>query len=155
MAGVVTFRFADRKGEKSSVAFNTDDITNATLDGIEALIGALTTALQGVTLGNINTRSLKASETVVEAGNPTVAAAQRECKWRLQLADSVTGELLYREIPTADLTNDALFTSGGDSANMSNAAWVSLKSAIDGNFNSPKTGNSLLLLGAEFVGRNL
>lgn len=155
MPGEVGFTFADFSGEKSTVAFETDDITSANIDAVAALNGALTTALQGVTAGNINKRRFLADDTVVTAGNPASAIAQRELKWLLNLADSVTGEIIHREVPTPDISDATLLIAGTDQADMADAAWVSLKSAIDGNYNNPKTGNSLLLLGATLVGRNL
>lgn len=155
MPGKVSFSFSDFSGEKSNVSFETDDITSANIDTVASLNGALTTALQGVTLGNINKRTFFADDAVVEAGNPPEGAAQREMKWRVELADSVTGERIYREIPTADISITALLVAGTDLADMAHAAWVSLKGAIDGNYNNPKTGNSLLVIGARLVGRNL
>lgn len=156
MAGQVVFTFRDAAGQKSTVSFDTDDVTGANIATIQSLYGALTTALQGVTVGNINSRRFLAAVDTPAAGIPSDLMARREIKWELRLADSVTGDILYREVPTPDIsTASALVIAGTEEADMSASEWVSLKSAIDGNYNNPATGNSLLLLGARLVGRNL
>jgi len=155
MPGSVGFTFQDFSGEKSTVAFETDDVNAGNIAAISSLNGALTTALQGITAGNINKRRFLADDAVVTAGAPGSAIAQRELKWLLNLVDSVTGEVIHREVPTADVSDTTLLVAGTDLADMADAAWVSMASAIDGNYNNPKTGNSLTLTGARLVGRNL
>lgn len=154
MPGSLKFTFQDYSREKSNITFYTDDVTNANLDTIDTLSSALKSAIDGVTLGNINKRVLNAIDAVEDPGPSTDPLSGREAKWRLILQDSVTGEQFFPEIPCADFSGTKLQTNS-DQANLSDAAWVSLKGAIDGNYNSPNTGNSLLLIGATRVGRNL
>lgn len=152
MAGKITYKFKDHSGESSYFNLTTDDITGANYDSVDTLNGALLTALGGVTVGRVANETFLGEATdngQAAASNPL---AMRELKWRLTLVDSVTGETLYRELPTPDVT---LVVANTDMADMADAAWVSLKSAIDGNYNNPETGNSLLLTGAQIVGRNL
>lgn len=152
MPGKVSFKFKDHSGESSTFSLSTDDITALNLEAVEALRAALKTALEGVTVGRIANETMLAvaiDNGQAPAGN---ALAVRELKWLLMLNDSVTGELLHRELATPDLTKVQANT---DFANMSDAAWISLKGAIDGNYNNPETGNSLILTGARLVGRNI
>lgn len=154
MPGEVQIQFRDYSDESSHTSFETDDITAANIDTVETLAASLITAIQGVVAGSVRSRRTVLDTTIVDAGLPATAVAQREVRWRLELADSVTGERIYRELATANLADIDLFAANSDDANMSDAAWVSLKSAIDGNYNNPKTGNSILLIGATLVGRN-
>lgn len=153
--GYAAYTFADYSGEKSNCSFDFGPINAGTHDAIVALIGALTTALGGVTLGNINKEAIFLSDQVIDAGNPASPVAQRELKWRLKLVDSVTGLAIFREVPTADISDVDLLVAGSDLANLSDAAWVSVKSAIDGNVKHPVSGNGVLLTEARLVGRNL
>lgn len=152
MAGKVTFKFKDYAGQTSSFQLTTDDVTAGNLATIQSQMGALQTAVEGVSRGRIANEVLLANDTDNGQAPASDPLARRENKWLLRLSDSVTGEILLRELPTADLT---LTVANGEDADMTDAAWVALKSAIDGNYNNPETGNSLLLLGAKFVGRNL
>lgn len=152
MAGKVGFTFRDYAKQTSRFELSTDDVTAANLAAITANMGALKTALNALTRGVFAHDTLLAIDTT----NSSVASdeeASREVKWLLRLQDSVTGEQLTRELPTALLTGH--LNPGTEDANMAHADWVSLKSAIDGNYVNPETGNSLLLISAKKVGRNL
>lgn len=155
MPGEVVFTFKDYANKSSTISFTTDDVNAGNIAAITSLNGALQTALEGVTLGNIATRRFLADAAVVTPGLPAAPAAQRKLKWLLRLTDSVTGELVFRELPTADVDTAGLLVPGTEEADMSAGPWVSLKSAIDGNYNNTDSGNSLLLIGATLKGRNL
>lgn len=152
MAGKVSFKFKDHAGQSSTFALATDDVNAGNLATITTQMGALKTAIEGVTLGRVANETLLAINTDNGQTAASDPIARREMKWLLRLVDSVTLETLTRELPTADPT---LTTANGEEADMADAAWVSLKGAIDGIFNNPETGNSLLLVGAKFVGRNI
>ena len=154
MAGKYSLKFWDYSKEASTVAFYTDAVNAGSIAAIDALNSALQAAIASLTLGNVATETFVAE--VVDNGQnyPSDVNAQRERKWLLHMVDSVTGEAVTATIPTADLSGGHL-VANSDIADMTNADWVALKSAIDGNYNNPETGNSLTLQSAEKVGRNL
>lgn len=155
MPGEVTLTWKDYSGESSVTGFGTRTATNANFDAITGEISALLAALQGVTLGNIQRTRFVAQINDVTPGSAASPTAQREMKWLLQLEDDVTGEVIQREIPTADIATAGLLVPGTDQADITNAAWVAVKTAIEGNFKNPRTGNDITLIGAILVGRNL
>ena len=152
MAGKITITFKDHAGQSSTFNLPTDDVNAGNLAAIQALNSALVSALEGVTLGNVVRIAFLADFDEPTEASASSKFARRENKWLLRLVDSVTGENITRELPTADL---ALTTLNGEDADMASAAWIALKSAIDGNYNNPELPNSLTLVGAKFVGRNL
>jgi hypothetical protein len=154
MPGKINLSFKDYSDEGSSVAFYTDDITAGNLAAQTALMDALVTAVEGLTLGKIVRETLLAIDTDNGDTPASDVNSQRERKWLLRMVDSVTGDTVTATIPCADLAGGHLATNS-DVADMTNADWVSLKSAIDGNYNNPATGNSLTLQSAKKVGRNL
>jgi hypothetical protein len=153
MAGKVRLSFKDYAGQSSAFELATDDITAANLVAQTALMDALVTAVEALTRGKIVRETMLAIDTDNGNSSASDVEASRELKWLLKLQDSVTLETLYRELPTALLTGH--LSVGTENADMAQADWVSLKSAIDGNYNNPETGNSLLLISAKKVGRNL
>lgn len=154
MAGKYTLKFWDYSKEGSTVSFYTDDITAGNLAAQTALNDALKSAIDALTVGNIAKETFLVLDDDNGQNYPSDVNAQRERKWLLHMVDSVTGAAVTATIPTADLGNGHLQTNS-DEANMADAEWVALKSAIDGNFVNPKTGNSLTLQSAEKVGRDL
>ena len=154
MPGKINLTFKDYSDEASSAAFYTDDITAGNLVAQTALMGALVTAVEGLTLGKIVRETLLAIDTDNGDTPASDVNSQRERKWLLRMTDSVTGDTVTATLPCADLASGHL-QANTDLADMSNADWIALKSAIDGNFNNPATGNSLTLLSAKKVGRNL
>jgi hypothetical protein len=153
MAGKVGLTFKDYAGQTSRFELATDDITAGNLVAQTALMDALITAVGGLTRGRITRETMLAIDTDNGNASSSDPEASRELKWLLRLSDSVTGETLFRELPTAELTGN--LAANSEEADMAAASWVSLKSAIDGNFNNPETGNSLILVSAKKVGRNL
>jgi hypothetical protein len=155
MAGEAQFSVQDFSQEKSSASFVTRQATSANFDAIAAEIAALLAAIQGVITGNVNKTRFVAQVNTVDAGAPATPSAQREMKWLLQLQDDSTGSYIQREVPTADITTAGLLIAGTDVADLTNAAWVAMAAAIDGIFLNPATGNTVSLVGARLVGRNI
>jgi len=155
MAGEVIFSYQDFSQEKSAATFATRQATAANFDAIAAEISALLAALQGITLGNVNTTRWVAQKNSVTAGAPAVSTAQRELKWLLVLEDDSTGARIQREVPTADTVDATLYIAGTDFADLSDADWVAVKAAIDGIFINPDTGNTVTLVSARLVARNI
>jgi len=155
MAGEAQFRYQDFSQEKSVATFGTRQATSANFDTITAEISSLLAALQGITVGNVNTTRFVAQANSVTPGAPASPSAQRELKWLMQLTDDSTGAKIQREVPTADIVTAGLLIAGTDQADLSDAAWVAVKAAIDGIFINPDTGNTVTLVGARLVGRNI
>lgn len=143
----------DYSQEGTTVAFYTDVANAGNIAAITALNAALLTAIQDLTLGNVAQETFVATIDDNGANYPSDVNAQRERKWKLNMVDSVTGEKVTATIGCADLSGGHL-QAGSDLANMAHADWVALKAAIDGNYNNPETGNSLILQSAQKVGRN-
>lgn len=97
------YQFLDYSGEKKSIQLFTGEITAASLPGLLTQLGALESALAGVTLGTISKRSW-GEETIVSNTRPTDKDAQIETEL-LVMCQGATSEAPYSfRIPTVDYT---------------------------------------------------
>ena len=154
MAGEVKFSIRDQSDETSTTGLQTRQATNANFDTIVLECDALQTALDSLTLGVISRRRFTAQVNDISGALPASPWAQRELKWLVEMVDTV-GERATMEIPAADLSDGSILVSGTDQADMSHAAWVAFKAAVDGIFEHRATGNTLTVISARLVGRNL
>lgn len=155
MAGKVVLRYKDYAGQTSNFEFFTDDITDANLDTISTQVDAVVTAIESLSLGNLNVQQLVAEYDEVSSAKASSPASRRELKWLLTFVDTVDGHSETRELPCVDVTDSTLFSaSDGEDANLANAQWTSFESAIEAVIKS-STGNSMSFTGARLVGRNI
>lgn len=155
MPSKIQFSYRDYSDEASNVEFTLAQGTAANFDALVAQKDAIRTALQGVTLGNIEYERFIAQVNDVDNGPAGTPSAQREMKWLLEFVDDVNGGRFTREIPTADIVTAGLLVANTDLADLSAAAWVAVKAAVDGIIRNNATGNTGTLVAARLVGRNL
>lgn len=138
----VIYNFADHGGEKSSVGFNLNTLANE---------GALRTAVDGVSIGQLQKATLVDSEVQISSANAASEWAQVELGLRLHLADSVNGESGYVTIPCPDL---ATLTVDGDNVTLADAGvMAALVTEVEANVLS-RDGNAVTVERATVVGRN-
>lgn len=143
----VVMPFIDASGEKSDASMYVDSAIS------DANITALTSAVDGLTLGN-RQKTVFQETSDKDAGTLGAASsklAQRENKFLVKSIDQVNGKVVQHELPTADL----LQTDGGASkVDLAAGVGLALKTAFDANVLSID-GNAISVYEVEFVGRNL
>lgn len=149
MAGKATFTVIDYGLETSSASFPLADFTAANYDAQIALVDALYTAIDGVSLGNIGGRRVLAEDFDLSSAPAGSAYAQRENKWLVSMTGDTSGKLYQRTIPCADLS--LLEVNGEDMA--AGAQRTALVAAIEAAFNGD--GDETVTVNTiRFVGRN-
>jgi hypothetical protein len=97
----------DYSGERTTVTVNSATLNSANFDTEQTAWTTLRTAIQGLTLGNTYSHSLSQVLNVTTLPAPS-PLAQRENKWLVTYADTVTGKRYQMEIGTAELDNGHL-----------------------------------------------
>lgn len=146
--GVITL--IDYDGEKSSFTWQGKDIDETNLVAENALIGAMTAAINAVSLGNYAARRFNIEDLTVSSAFAGSAFAQREIKWLVTMVGVTSGKTYQRTIPMADLallepnTEDMVVAGGRDV----------LDPAIENIFRGDG-GELVTVQSVKFVGRNL
>lgn len=148
--GQVDFAFKDNSSEPSRVGFPVIDATSANIDALNANIDILEAALLGVTLGALNTITLKASVENLTSAAATNVLAQRENKWDVTIIGADTGNVYHRQIPCADLS---LLQTGTEDM-IAGAARTALEDAIEGIFWTPDDPNGGTVQSIKFKATN-
>jgi hypothetical protein len=141
----------DYSGERTTVTVNSATLNGANFDTEQTAWTALRTAIQGLTLGNTYSHSLSQVLNVTTLPAPS-PLAQRENKWLVTYADTVTGKRYQMEIGTAELDNGHL-VANSDMADLSSPDWEAFETAFEAFAVAPDTGNPVALVSAQFVGR--
>jgi hypothetical protein len=155
MATPVSFfhmQFLDYSVESSGVKLPITTLTAANFVAETALIAALETAIDGVSMCNlVGTDTIAVRQRNLN-GASTNRDAQREKKWLARYHDFVTNKKYRVEIPCADLS---ILAPASDFADTANAAFIALKTAWELVVRSPDDNNLTILDSLEFVGREL
>lgn len=141
----------DYGGETSTFSVYGAEMSAAEYSNIINQIADLETAIEGVTLGVLGRGVIEA---VVNEGSQASAAdvwAQRENKWMIEYADTVTGDVYRRELPTADLS---LLQPGSELMDLSTGAGLALKTAFEAYVTS-EDGNPVEIQRVYYVARDL
>jgi len=144
--------YIDFSEEKSTMQYNIGAITALTIAGFLTQNDAFLDAVQNLSLGALVHTSWTGDSTKFSAVPPTDLNAQRERKWRVDFEDTVNLTPGHFEIPVALVTGQLI--TGTDKADMTTAEWVALVSAAETLLKS-NDGNSINILGATLVGRNI
>lgn len=118
MPGELDFSLRDNSAEVGKVNIHTGEITAVSLPGILTEVGALRTAIDGITIGVIASESLEVFNTKLSAASAASPLAQRGVKWTVGYADITQffdppvnaipnagyQKIFTFTIPTADLT---------------------------------------------------
>lgn len=144
--------FEDYDGEQSRFEINSAVLTAANLVAQDALLDTLQVATVLVTLGAIVRKQIGAQTEQFDPAPVTDPIAQRESKWLVRYADTVTFVRYGVTIPTADLTK--LEAGGSKKMDISAGDGLSFVTAFEAYAKSPD-GNPVQVLEVVNVGRNL
>jgi len=164
--GLLRFTLRDYSQETSGVTINTGAVTAISLPGLLTQIGALRTAIDGMTLGVLATESLKVFETNLSPLSPTDENAQRERKWLVRYADvtpffddpinaipnEAFGNVYTLSIPTALLAGT--LQAGSDYADLADPLISPFVTAFEAIARTP-AGGAVDVLSIQSVGRNI
>lgn len=154
--GGLSIEYRDYDGEPTSITFFRESVVAADWETVQPDFSGVKTALNALTLGENNrTEFMPLINANYPAVRATSSAARREDKWRLIFRDTVTLKPYKMKIGTADMNTAAFRQLGSDKADMTHAAWVTLKTALDDfGIINPETGNPMTLVDAEMVGKD-
>jgi hypothetical protein len=151
---------ADYNGETSAMDFFIGEVTMVNYGDVIAMIGAVRTAIEGITLGVMQQEQLLAVNTTLSGDSATDTAAQVELAWRVYYVDITPeigvgvsnpeyGELRYRELPCADTSKLLAGSDLADPANVDVAAFITeFETSI-----TSKTGQAIEVQYIQLVGR--
>lgn len=155
MPSFLTASYKDRPGQRSSVRFQVRSIDAANIDAVQTEFSALRTAIDGISLANLNQYEIVADRVFVSDGNASDMAARRELKLLVTYEDDVTHKSYNHEIPAPDVTLSALWsTSDPEQPDYTHANWTAFATAFEATVVSPD-GNAVTIREARIVGRNL
>lgn len=150
--GSTTISFNDYSNEKSSVTVHAQDLTAANFDAQATLAGALSLAVNALSIGQLVRRTISEVE-IDSPGTPTNPFAQRELKWLVSYRGDVSGKLFQIEIPCANLTGNLV--PGTDLADVTSTSWENFIEAFEAYARSPDSpAEEVVFEGARLVGRN-
>lgn len=148
-----SFTFLDFSEELSSMRFHFGAITPASLAGFLTQFGALRTATENITIGNLSSDKWVGDDTNYAAAAPTDPNAQRERKWLVQY-EGVTSHSIYTvTIPTADIAGTNFLIPGTDEANLATTEIAAFITAFEALCRTPE-GENVNVLNIYAVGRN-
>lgn len=130
----------DSSREIGRTEFNVGPLTAGTIAGALTQMGALATAIGGVTNG-LKVGSGWGDNDTFTGTLPTDPLCQRGIKWTVLMRDSTTGVPVINHIPTADLT---LLTPPEEDLDLTAGAGAALKTAIEALCKSP-AGNAVVV----------
>lgn len=152
MAGKLGFTLIDHNREQGRVSLNTGNVTAVSLPGLLTEVGALRTAIEGITLGVVGKESLMVFDTQLANDPPSDELAQVESVWIVTYEDATAffddpvnaiPNAGYRKkftltIPTADISGRRLPNS--DEADMSDSGIAAFVTAFENTARSPYGG---------------
>lgn len=156
MAGELKFTLRDNSAETSRVEIHTGSVDAVSLPGLLTEVGAMRTAIEGLTLGVVAAEALSVFETKLSALAAASQLAQRGIKWTAGYSDSQQffdpgvnaipnagyQKIFTFQIPTADLS---LLASGEEELDLTAGAGLAFKTAFENTARSPYGGTTTLL----------
>lgn len=150
--------YADNTVKKSGLPETTIfrvPITTLTPSNVAAtatLAGNLSTALAGITLGNVLKNELVYDRAEVGTGPAASSLAQRENKFLLRYHDTTTNQKFQVSVGTADLTQ---LMANSEFVDLTAGPGLAVKTAFEAVVVSPDdASHSVVLDSIQFVGRN-
>jgi len=144
--------YKDYSKELSIMKYNIYPITALNITSFLSQNDAFLDAVQPLSLGALVHTTVVMDSTKFTGVAPTDLNAQRERKWRVDFEDTVNLSPGQFEIPVALITGQLII--GTDQADLTTAEWVALIAAAETLLRSAD-GNTINILGATLVGRNL
>lgn len=165
MPGRLSFRMIDNSRETAQFSLATGEVTAVSLPGLLTEVGALRTAVEGITLGNVAQESLSVFDTRLTNLPPASPLAQVESSWLVTYADTTEffdapvnaipneafGRLYTVTIPTADIAPH--LQANSDFADLTTTEMTAFVSAFETTARSP-AGGEVEVISIRFVGRN-
>lgn len=146
-----SFTYNDFSNEKSSMGFFFGPITVLTIAAFLTQYGALRTAVNAITLGNLVADQWTGDRTQYSNAIPTDENAQRERKFLVKYEDTTSLAQYRMEIPTADLTGRMI--AGTDLVDLTDTEIAAFITAFETLCKSPE-GGAVNVLEIRAVGRS-
>jgi len=167
MPGRISFSMLDYSREKSSFSIATGEVTAVSLPGLLTEVGALRTAIEGITLGVVSDESLSVFNTNLSNTPPASALAQVESCWLVTYEDSLPffddpvnaipnegyGRLFTVTIPTAEIATSGRLAPNSDMAVLTETGMAAFVTAFEDTARSPY-GGTVNVVSIQHVGRN-
>ena len=157
----------DYSREKKSFSLATGEVTAVSLPDLLTEVGALRTAIEGITLGNVSDESLSVFNTNLTNTPPTSPLAQVESAWLVTYEDALPffddpvnaipnegyGRLFTLTIPTAEIATAGRLQANSDLANLAETGMAAFVAAFEETARSPY-GGTVNVVSIRHVGRN-
>jgi len=167
MPGRLGFTLMDYSREKAGFSIATGEVTAVSLPDLLTEVGALRTAVEGITLGTMHKESLSVFDTTLSNIAPTSLLAQRESGWLVTYSDNLEffddpinaipnegyGRLFTLTIPTAEVNVATRLQLNSDMANLAEAGMAAFITALQEAARSPY-GGTITVVSIKHVGRN-
>jgi len=151
--GRTTLTFTDYSAENSTVTVQAANLTAANFDAQATLAGALSIAINALSIGHLSKRSI-AQDPVDDYAVATDVYAQRELKWLVSYQANTSLKTFQMEIPCANLTDNLV--PGTDLADITSTSWDNFIAAFEAYAKSPDNpAEAVTFLSARLVGRNI
>lgn len=165
MPGRLSFSLMDHSREKSRFSLATGEVTAVSLPGLLTQVGALRTAIEGITRGVVSNEALSVFDTPLAQLPPADELAQVEVAWLVTYMDVTeffddpinaipnegSGRLFTVSIPTADI--QGRLQPYSDYADMDDTDIQAFVSAFEAIARSPY-GGEVSVVSLKHVGRN-
>src|SRR6266540_3894608 len=129
--------------EKTTISLPVTTLTAANYAAQSALIAALVTALEGVTIGNPVKSETVILRSIISAAPASDPLAQRENKYLLRYHGTTLSQKFQASIGTADLTQ---LLPNSEFVDLTSGAGAALKSAFEAIVKSPDDGAEAVVL---------
>lgn len=167
MPGRLSFSIIDYSREKASFSLATGEVTAVSLPGLLTQVGALRSAVNGITLGDVSDEALSVFNTNLSNSPAASALAQVESSWLVTFEDSLPffddptnaipnegfGRLFTMTIPTADIAPAGRLAPNSDEAVLTETNIAAFITAFETTARSPY-GGTVNVVSIRFVGRN-
>jgi hypothetical protein len=138
--------------ESTTISLPVTTLSAANYAAQSALIAALITALEGITIGNPAKSETTILRSIISSTPASDPLAQRENKFLLRYDGTTLNVKFQASIGTADLTQ---LMTNSEFVDLSSGAGAALKSAFEAIVKSPNdAAEAVVLDSVQFVGRN-
>jgi len=166
MPGRLSFTMLDEGREKSSFSLATGEVTAVSLPDLLTEVGALRTAIEGITLGVVSDEALSVFNTNLSNTPPADVNAQIERAWLVTYEDNLPffddpinaipnegfGRLFTLTIPTADISGGRK-VANSDEGVLTETSMAAFITAFEETARSPY-GGTVNVVKITHVGRN-
>lgn len=167
MPGRLGYTLIDYSRERASFSIATGDVTATSLPGLLTEVGALRSAVDGITLGNVSDESLSVFNTNLSNTPATSRLAQVESSWLVTYEDVTAffddpvnaipnegfGRLFTLTVPTAEVDVVGRLAPNSDHAVLTETGMAAFKTALENTARTPY-GGRIRVIDVMFVGRN-